>query len=224
MISRYALFQTTQLENRFGLTTGLPKGVKPRYNVGPTMDQPVIVTKDNKTTIELMSWGLVAHGSKDLNSIFRYKTYNVPSEKVMSKHSWEIAVKQNRCLIPVNGYYASSRGQKLTDVYYIHSETEPILALAGVYTSLQSDDGTVHGMFSMLTTEAEGSLQKTIDRVPVVIGRNDQSEWLDASITDANSLYRLFRAYEQHDLTMHQVSQAIYAKKTEGSQLIEKYQ
>ena len=105
MISRYSLYTTADLSDRFSLKDGLPKGVKPHYNIHPTLQAPVIVNNGSHPTVERMGWGLVPKGAKDTNSVFRYKTYNVPSEKILAKHSWEIAVRHNRCLVPANGFF-----------------------------------------------------------------------------------------------------------------------
>ena len=81
MISRYALYDTASLSSRFQLAEGLPKGIKPHYNLSPTASAPVVINRNGSRIVRPMKWGLVANGAKDTNSVFRYKTYNIPSEK-----------------------------------------------------------------------------------------------------------------------------------------------
>lgn len=221
MISRYALYDTTLLETRFGAEGGLPKGVKPRYNVSPTLDEPVVVYRDGKKAIVLMKWGLVANGSKDTNSVFRYKTFNVPSEKILSKHSWELAVRQSRCLVPVNGFYLLSEDKASSRrAYYVRSKDGSILGLAGIHSTWKDAAGEVHETYSVITTEAGHDLKVRTERLPVIIRQDEEARWLDPSVTDANSLYGMFRSYSSDHLDIVQVDEKVYSTKLETPDLI----
>jgi putative SOS response-associated peptidase YedK len=39
--------------------------LKPRYNIAPSQEAPVIVQTDGKRTIELFQWGLIPSWAKD---------------------------------------------------------------------------------------------------------------------------------------------------------------
>lgn len=221
MISRYALYDTTMLETRFGAVDGIPKGVKPRYNVSPTMDEPVIINRDGKKVIALMKWGLVANGSKDTNSVFRYKTFNVPSEKILSKHSWELAVRQSRCLVPVNGFYLLSEDKSSPRrAYYVQSKDNSILGLAGIHSTWKDAKGEMHETYSVITTEAGHDMRELTERLPVIIRQDEEAVWLDPSVTDANSLYGMFRSYSSDQLDIIQVGEEVYSTKLEAPGLI----
>ncbi len=75
MSSRYTLFQLDQLRDRFQIEDSLPVGLKKRYNIAPGQTAPVIVEHGRKQKLEMMKWGFVPLNAKDVNSIFRYKTY-----------------------------------------------------------------------------------------------------------------------------------------------------
>lgn len=221
MISRYALYDTTMLETRFGAVDGIPKGVKPRYNISPTMDEPVIINRDGKKVIALMKWGLVANGSKDTNSVFRYKTFNVPSEKILSKHSWELAVRQSRCLVPVNGFYLLSEDKSSPRrAYYVQSKDNSILGLAGIHSTWKDAKGEMHETYSVITTEAGHDMRELTERLPVIIRQDEEAVWLDPSVTDANSLYGMFRSYSSDQLDIIQVGEEVYSTKLEALGLI----
>ena len=216
MISRYALYDIAELSNRFELTNGLPKGIKPNYNNSPTKSAPVITNIEGVRTIAPMMWGLVAQGAKDTNSVFRYKTYNIASEKILSRHSWERAVRESRCLIPANGYYElNGSGKKRAN--YVQPKDKSLFAFAGVHSSWQDPEGVIHGMFSVITIEAPNST----NRMPVIIRREDESRWLDPSVTDASSLYDMLRTYPSHLLDVYEVSSAVHSPKPNQAQLID---
>lgn len=215
MISRYALYSTAQLSDRFGLTEGLPKGIKPHYNISPTVSAPVIVANEGHRVVKPMMLGLVAQGAKDTNSVFRYKTYNIPSEKIFSRHSWEKAVRESRCLVPANGYYELN-GSGKKQAHYVQSVDNELFAFAGVYGSWTDPEGKIHGTFSIITIEAPGSA----NRMPVIIKREDEYRWLDSTTHDTSSLYDMIRVYPQELLAVHQVSPAVHSPKPNQPSLI----
>lgn len=216
MISRYALYNISELSTRFGLTKGVPKGIKPNYNYSPTKEAPIIIRDEAAAIIKPMKWGLVAQGAKDTNSVFRYKTFNIPSEKILSRHSWERAVRESRCLVPANGYYElNGSGKKRAS--YVQPSDKELFAFAGVYGSWQDPEGTIHGTFSVITIEVPG----TTKRIPVIIRREDESRWLNPAITDASSLYDMLRLYPDELLQSHEVSPAVHSPKPNTPSLID---
>jgi putative SOS response-associated peptidase YedK len=221
MISRYALYNIAELGNRFNLTEGLPKGVKPHYNNSPTISAPVIINHDGARIIKLMKWGLIAKGAKDTNSVFRYKTYNIPSENIFSRHSWELAVRQSRCLVPANGFYELN-GSGKKRAYYVQLKDKSLFAFAGIYSSWQDPQGVVHGTYSVITTEATHDMPDSSSRMPVIIKHEDEARWLDPSVTDANSLYDMLRPYPNGLLEVHEVSPAVHSPKPNQPSLIDR--
>jgi putative SOS response-associated peptidase YedK len=221
MISRYALYDIADLSSRFHLTEGLPKGVKPHYNNSPTISAPVIISHEGTRVAKLMKWGLVAKGAKDTNSVFRYKTYNIPSENILSRHSWEQAVRERRCLVPANGFYELN-GSGKKRAYYVQLKDKSLFAFAGVYSSWQDPEGTVHGTYSVITTEATSAMPDSSIRMPIIIKPEDEARWLDQTITDANSLYDMLRPYPSELLTVHEVSPAVHSPKPNQPDLIDR--
>lgn len=220
MISRYALYDTAQLSGYFSLSEGLPKGVKPHYNISPTTSAPVIVNHEGTHIIKLMKWGLVAKGAKDTNSVFRYKTYNVPSEGIFSRHSWEQSVRERRCLVPANGFYELSiDGEKRA--YYAQSKDDGLLAFAGIYSSWQDPQGVDYGTFSIITIESTDDMPNLSGRMPNIIKREDQVRWLDPAVTDMSSIYEMLAPYPKGLLTVRKVSPAVHSPKANQASLIE---
>lgn len=220
MISRYALYDIAELRDHFSLAEGLPKGIKPRYNNSPTIDAPVILSQEGARVAKLMKWGLVAKGAKDTSSVFRYKTYNIPAERIFSKHSWERAVHEKRCLIPANGFYElSSSGDKRA--HYVRSKDRQLLAFAGVYGLWEDPQGVTHGTFSLITVETAHDAPTMGGRMPLVIPRENEDRWLDPSVTDVGSLYEMLRPYPTELLSGYEVGAAVHSPKINQSSLID---
>lgn len=221
MISRYSLYTTAELSNFFEVAAGLPKGVKPHYNISPTVNAPVVVNENDTRAIKLMKWGLMAAGSKDTNSVFRYKTYNIESEKIFSRHSWEGAVRERRCLVPANGFYLLN-GSGAKRAYYAHAKDDSLLSFAGVYSSWEDPDGKVQGTFSIITIEAGTDMPASSTRVPVIIFKEDEARWLDTTVSDMGSIYDMLRPHAAGQLNVHEVSAAVHSPKPNQPELIER--
>ena len=220
MISRYALYDIAKLTDRFHLTQGLPKGVKPSYNTSPTASAPVIVNREGVRVVKLMKWGLVAKGAKDANSVFRYKTYNTPLENVFSRPSSEQAIRERRCLIPANGFYELSRsGEKRA--FYARPNDKSLLAFAGIYSSWQDPEGTIHDTFSILTTKATDDMPDSGMRVPVIIRPEDEKRWLDPAATSTHEFYDALRPYANGQLAAYEVSPDVHSPKLNQPKLID---
>lgn len=219
MISRYSLYATSDIRDHFILASGLPKGIKPRYNISPTLQVPVIVSRDDGVVAEQMGWGLTPKGVKDTNSVFRYKTYNVPSEKIFTKHSWAIAVEHNRCLVPANGFYQLVGKGDERQAYYIQQKDTPLFAFAGIYSSWD-DAGVTRSTFSIITSDTPDSLRHIGDRMPVILSQSNEARWLDVSITDTNSLFGMLRPLLSEQILIAEVGTDIYSPRINTSKLI----
>lgn len=219
MISRYSLYTTADLRDRFALEDGLPKGIKPRYNVHPTLQVPVVVRQNDRTVVEQMSWGLTPKGAKNTNSVFRYKTYNVPSEKILTKHSWETAVRHNRCLVPANGFYQLAGQGDERRAQYIQLKDAPLMAFAGIY-STWDDAGVARSTYSIITSEAPHLLRNFSDRMPIILSQNEEARWLDTSITDATALFDMLRPVASERLLVTEVGPEIHSLKIDTPKLI----
>jgi putative SOS response-associated peptidase YedK len=220
MCGRYALFQTEKLRDRFNLANGLPAGVKPRYNIGPTQLEPIIVDRNGEPTVELMKWGFVPRWAKDTNSVFRYKTFNARSEGIFEKATWKKAIRHSRCLVPANGFYEWQTTDDGKQPYFIRPADNELFSFAGVYSSWQDADGVDWGTYSIVTTEPNEEMKSIHNRMPVILNRADEPVWLDPANDDMNVLYDLMRPYPNGKLMMDMVSKDVNTVRVDDARLV----
>lgn len=204
MIEHYSLHAIKDLTDRFKLTNGVPKGVRPRYNISPTQPAPVIIKNGDATELRTMTWGLLSQGAKNANSIFRYKTFNTKSEKVFAKASRDTAIRHQRCIIPVDGFYMIRSDTR--DAYYFTDSAQPVMALGGIYTSWTDTDNVEHYSYSLLTIEANDAMPLPFARMPVLLHSEDETGWLDTAVTGFSDVLRMMRPYEAGVLNHAKVS------------------
>jgi len=75
--------------------------LKPRYNIAPFQQVPVIVGGATKS-VRMMRWGLVPHWAK--GEEFGLKLINVRSESAMEKPMFKPLLNRQRCLVPAAGF------------------------------------------------------------------------------------------------------------------------
>lgn len=207
---RYALHDIASLRARFSLDDGLPKGIRPHYNIQPATQVPVVRRHDDKRIVTPMVWGLVPKGATATHSIFRYKTHLTPSEKLLSRHSWETMIRSSRCIVPANGYFTTTGQGDDRQAHYTRLSSDDIIGMAGIYTEWTDSDGTPRFFVSIITIDTphpgEGS-------TPVLIAQDEEARWLDPSVTDSSDIYDMLCAAAPHTLTTHRVHPRMLSKK-----------
>jgi putative SOS response-associated peptidase YedK len=221
MIDRYSLYDIQNLTDRYGLQDGVPKGTKPRFSIAPTQMAPVVVGIQSRSQLVSMSFGLVPQTASDANSVFRYKTFNVKSEKVFSKPSWETAVRTKRCIVPANGFFMQRKKEDGGDSYYFSSGTKELLSMAGIYVEWTKPDGSTVPTFAVLTIESNDAMPLPFGRMPVLLHAEDESTWLDESVQDFSSIIACMRPYEGNPLSYTKVTNDTLIIKSDSSKLVE---
>lgn len=221
MTSRYALYETDKLRDRFTLVDGVPKGVRPHYNISPIYAVPVIVARDGKNTLELMKWGFVPKNASDANSVFRYKTFNARTEGIFGKPIWQEAIRSARCLVPANGFYEWKKTADGKQPFYIRPHDQTLFAFAGIYSSWIDPNGKQWHTCSIVTTPTGTVSDASPSRLPVIVHPDDEADWLNSDITDVSTLYRIMRPYDPAQLIIVPVGDGINSTKIDTPRLIE---
>jgi putative SOS response-associated peptidase YedK len=95
-------------------------------------------------------------------------------------------------LIVVSAYFDwhwNDPAGKSKTKYEIHSATEELFYLAGIYNSWQDKEGNKWNTYSIVTTAANETMQyihnrkeaEGDQRMPIYIKREDEKAWLDAN-------------------------------------------
>jgi putative SOS response-associated peptidase YedK len=154
---------------------------KPRFNVAPTQDAPVVTLKNGVRTLEMMRWGLVPFwagksGAKPPLMI------NARIESVATKPMFRDALERKRCLVPADGFYEWKKlGSKKKQPMYIHPGDHRFFAFAGLWARAKTDAGELHS-FTIITGPPNQLVAPIHDRMPVVLDRSVWNAWLDPSL------------------------------------------
>jgi putative SOS response-associated peptidase YedK len=149
--------------------------------------------------LRVVRWGLVPSWSKSASGGARM--INARMETVAEKPAYRRAFQKRRCLLPADGYYEwyeteqrDAKGKPRKQPFFIRPRDRGVLAMAGLYElwpdpAKEPDDPTRWlWTCTVITTNAEDSLGRIHDRMPLMVPRERWDEWLDPRRTGSTEL------------------------------------
>lgn len=190
--------------------------VKARYNIAPTQHALVVRQRPNGERVgQHLRWGLIPSWSKDAAS--GAKLINARAETVAEKPSFRAAYRARRCVVPISGFYEWAKEGKRP--FYLRPTQGPLFALAGIWERWAPEGGEAVDTFSIITTAANGLMQRIHDRMPVILGLGDVGAWLNRE-TPAEEVGQLLRPCPEDWMAMHPVSSRVGNVRNDDPELI----
>jgi putative SOS response-associated peptidase YedK len=207
------------------------------YNVAPTKEVYAVVerppSRDSpeppERQLRVLTWGLVPSWAKDPS--IGNRMINARMETVADKPAYKRAFAARRCLLPADGYfewYPTSRttkaGKPVKQPFFIRPADGGVLAMAGLYeiwrdpSRAEDDPERFRWTCTVITTDAEDSLGRIHDRMPLMVERDRWSQWLDPRVGGELSL--LVPAAPGR-LEAYPVSTAVGNVRNNGPELVE---
>ena len=190
----------------------------PRYNIAPANSVLVVLFDGKRRRLKTMHWGLLPHfkaAGKTAPLLF-----NARAETLSEKPSFSKLVEKQRCLIVADGFYEFLPvGKTKRPVRYILKDGK-LFAFAGLYAVDKDDKAAC----TIVTTEANELVKKVHPRMPVILEKPCEKQWLDPSIADYESLVPCFTPLDKDMLTAYFADPRVNSTKNEGPELIEKQQ
>ncbi|MCR5502076.1 MAG: SOS response-associated peptidase [Lachnospiraceae bacterium] len=165
-------------------------GLRRTGDIRPSEEAPVLAVKDECIRMESVRWGYPGIGGKGL-------LINARAESVEEKYSFSEGIRKGRILIPASGFYEWDPSKNR--VAFRHPK-ERALYLAGI-TGLFSGEKR----FTILTREANSSMEGIHDRMPLLIPKERIGDWLFSEgyrelLGSSMPELSAFREYEQLSL------------------------
>ncbi|MCZ6905774.1 MAG: SOS response-associated peptidase [Deltaproteobacteria bacterium] len=206
MCGRYT--QTASPENlmfRFGLTDqGFT--VQPRYNLAPGQDAPTVISEGPRV-LRMMHWGLVPSWAKDAS--IGNRMINARAETLTEKRTFKALLDRKRCLVLADGFYEwQKRERGKLPIRFVLKDRGPF-AFAGLWDSWRKPDGSELQSFTIITTGANDLLRPVHERMPVILDRKCEEEWLDLDLKNTAKLIPLLKAYPSRDMEAYCVSKMV---------------
>jgi putative SOS response-associated peptidase YedK len=219
MCGRFTLHTPEPLIKKiFGIKNPASPGLKPRYNIAPSQQVPII--RDSATGREMVMarWGLIPHWSKEARTT--YSTINARVETVAEKPAYRTPFRHRRCLIPADGFYEWKvvDGRKIP--HYIRMQDGGVFALAGLWDHWEGDGKSLESC-SIIVMPANKIMNSLHERMPAIIATAHYDLWLDPGTTDKAEIMSHLNSAPSSQLVTYPISSWVNSPKHDDERCLE---
>jgi putative SOS response-associated peptidase YedK len=224
MCGRYVIEGTTELSERFQLRQ-IPADLFPElatYNAAPTQLLPVIVEDAEGERVALpMQWGLVPRWRRS-DGKPGVAPINARAETLLEKPMFRGLTTAKRCIVPASGFYEWRKIDGRKQPYYVTAADGELWGLAGLYDLTHDEGNEAAGSFTIITVGANEIVAPLHERMPAILRREDEDEWVSRDVTDPLQIERLLRPYPEEEMQLYPVSTAVNNTRNNGPELVER--
>lgn len=215
MCGRYSFAVEDELiRERFGIRVRTAI-YKARYNCAPAQMLAVITAMEPET-LNFFKWGLIPSWSRDPSMGARM--INARAETLAEKPSFRAAFRHRRCLVPADGFFEWRRDREKSPFRIRMKEGRPF-AMAGIWEQWKGEDGLPVNTFSVVTTTPNRLMAEIHDRMPVILRREEEQEWLFGSSPEL--LNGLLRPYPDEEMEAYAISKRVNSPANDTPDILE---
>jgi putative SOS response-associated peptidase YedK len=205
------------LRDRFGLDEHME--LRRRFNVAPTDDVAAVTAdREGRPRGDWLRWGLVPYWADDPK--IGARMINARAEGVADKPAFRDAFASRRCLILADGFYEWQRRDGSKRPWWITLADGEPFAFAGLWATWRPKGRGGHrrpeagGLIeplrscTIITTTASDAVAPLHDRMPVILPREAEADWLDPGTAQAD-LLDLLAPLDPAATAMREVGRAV---------------
>jgi putative SOS response-associated peptidase YedK len=134
---------------------------RPRYNISPGQESPVVYLRLGKPALVDALWGFPrAHGGLAINA---------RSETAERTALFRDAFREGRCLVPADGFLEWRKEDRINQPYLFRRADGRLFLMAGLWQD---------GRYVVLTRDATGRVAEIHDRMPLLLDAQSGEKWL----------------------------------------------
>ncbi len=195
MCGRYSCYLSPLFIRRQFRTVNVLPNMRPRYNIAPRQDAPVIrwMPEKKERYLEILRWGLVPSWAKD-PTLVGCRLINVRADALTDKPACRETLSRRRCLVPANAFYVWKRDGALKQPYAVGLSDDGPMAFAGLWETQHDLDGDIVRWFTIITTTPNELVGAFHERMPVIVRPADYAAWLGEEPADGRRLRAILSA------------------------------
>jgi putative SOS response-associated peptidase YedK len=193
LITYYELGESTQVSYH-----------KPRYNIAPTQQVLAVIHDGERNRLGELRWGLIPKWAKDPK--IGVQMINARAETLSEKPAFQSAFERRRCLIPADSFYDWKQTTTGKQPFRIHLNDRALFSFAGLYDTWTSPDGQKISSCSIITTTPNDLMATIHHRMPVILQRHEEQDWLNRQQTNSKLLAPYLVPYPSEQMVAYPVS------------------
>ncbi|MEN8133140.1 MAG: SOS response-associated peptidase [Pseudomonadota bacterium] len=170
----------------------------------------------------MLRWGLIPHWAKDRS--IGNRMINARSETAAEKPSFRQAYRTSRCLIAADGWYEWRKMTAAKQPYNIRRKDGFPFFFAGLWARWQGTGPEGKSLTletcTILTVNADASLRYLHPRMPVVLGPGLYEQWIDGTITHADTVSEIIRSRAVDVFEAYPVSSYVNKSANDGERCV----
>lgn len=232
MCGRYVIVSSIrEIEKKFNVSSKI-KEIAQNYNVAPGAMVPVI-SSENKKEVSLYQFGMTPSWAKKRMYLFNARSEGdsnksndinyTGSKAIISKPSFRVPIRTQRCLIVADAFYEGPEKERLSKPYlvFMRDKKRPF-AFAGIWDEwVDPSTGEVVKSCSIITTVANQVTQAIgHQRSPVILFEKDYGKWLSTS-RRLDEITGLLEPYPGQLMNAYPVSDRMKSGRENNRELLE---
>lgn len=169
-------------------------------NVSPGQQITALIRKDGRNSLVNYGWGLIPWWAKDPS--IGNKMINARAETVSEKPAFRQAFRERRCLIIADGFYEWQRLGKGKKLFYFQLKSKTPFGFAGLYETWISPDQQQINTCTIVTTESNELIRPIHGRMPVIVPKDFELEWIDPENRNKKKLLSILKQYPSNEMEM----------------------
>ena len=191
-----------------------------RYNIAPGQMNPVI-TSHSPNEISRMFWGLIPFWAKDNKQ--KFSTINARAETAAKSPTYREPFRRRRCIVPATGFYEPDKINHVKSPFpwhFFQFTDQRMFGIAGLYDVwTDKETGKEIRSYTIITTEPNELVGQFHDRMPVILHREDEADWLK-DIVEPERIQAFLKPYPAGEMEEWRVGDRAKNPKNDYPELI----
>lgn len=206
MITRYSICQPKSIVSK-RFKAAFSTEYKPYFNAASGHHLPIITNLLNDR-VTYSQWGLVPYHVNDIH--ISEKLLNARKETIFAKQPFCELIYSKRCIIPADGFFFWTDIHNVKTPYRAVFKNEEPFAIAGIWDQWSLEEGgkKMFNSFSMITTSAPSYLVSKTERIPLILPKEIERQWLNPGL-EQDELQTILNLEEKEDLKFFKVSNLV---------------
>jgi putative SOS response-associated peptidase YedK len=179
--------------------------LRPRYNVSPTQQIPIVRLDGAARQLAVVRWGLIPSWADD--PAIGNRMINARADGIATKPSFRSAFKRRRCLVVADGFFEWQKVGQAKQPYLFERPDGQPFAFAGLWEGWSKAEPPIESC-TIITTDANEVTRVVHDRMPVILPPEAYAAWLDPQATP-EELTELLRPAKTDVLVARPVSRRV---------------
>ena len=169
-----------------------------------------------------MFWGLIPFWAKDHKQ--KFSTINARAETAAKSPTYREPFRRRRCIVPATGFYEPDKinyAKSPFPWHFFRFNDQSMFGIAGLYDVwTDKETGKEIRSYTIITTEPNELVGQFHDRMPVILKKEDEADWLNPDIVEPERIQAFLKPFPAGEMEEWRVGERAKNPKNDSPELI----